>query len=165
MTWPRVFLVVVLLVSATASGAWDALAGATPPRGDVSGPLLGNSTPGRAVLNADGLTPGAKRSGSLTIVNHGDDSTITLRAAVRDAAGPRGGRLSDELEFEVRSVGTRSEPARVIWSGRLVDGAIVAELAFPGGSTRSLRLIATLPPDAGDEIQGARTWFELRWSR
>jgi hypothetical protein len=165
MTGLRAAAVAALSTLVAATGAWNALADSASAPGDVSGPLLSASTPGRAVLHADGLTPGAKRSGSLTIVNRGEDSTITLRPFVEDAPGPRGGRLSDELLFEIRSAGTGTKPGRVLWSGRLVDGATVAQLPLPARTACTLRLTVGLPRDADDDLQGASTAFELRWQQ
>ena len=165
VTGTRALLAVATVAVADASGAWDAVASPSLTPGEASGPLFSAGDSGRAVLHADGLTPGAERSGSLTIVNQGDDSTITLRAQVRDSAGPLGGRLSDELLFQIRSATAGPEPGPLVWSGRLADGAVVAELPFAAGAARAFRLTAKLPRTAGDDTQGAQTWFELSWGR
>ena len=153
--------VALAAVTATTS-VWDALADRAPMPGEAVGPLVSTAGHGRAMIHADGLTPGSKRSGSFTLANEGGARELSVRTVVRESAGPRGGRLSEELLVEIRDA-AGAEAGRLIWAGRLTHGAVVARLRFPAHSRRTLRMTVRLPRDARDEVQGAATAFELVW--
>ena len=160
----RVFVALGLVALAGGMGALNGFANSAAPAGTSSGPLLSSAEPGRAMIHADNLTPGAERTGLLTIVNDGADARLKLRTRVRDVAGPRGGELSDELLIEIRDARGGKHGPR-IWAGELRDEQMVAALWLPAGASRTLRVTARLPRDASDDIQGAASMFELNWER
>jgi hypothetical protein len=70
----------------------------------TTGPIeIRNSEEGAAIFSAEGMVPGWRADGEVTISNSGDGPGQFRLALthLREAPGPRGGRLSGSLWLEV----------------------------------------------------------------
>ena len=129
-----------------------------------------SSRPGVAILHADGLTPGDKVAGILSLTNQGDKPGALALAITgrRDRPGVYGGRLGNVLRLKVEDLSGRT-PAResvVNQASRFALGTLA------GRATRTYRVTATfpdggIPPTAftGDNaLQGASVELALQWN-
>jgi hypothetical protein len=135
------------------------------------GPVtLSSSRPGVALLHADGLKPGDKVAGIVSLTNRGDKPGVLALGVTgrHDQPGAYGGRLGDVLSLKVEDVSGRT-PARE----SIVNQAAIMGLGqLSGQETRTYRVTATfpdggVPPTAftGDNaLQGASVELALEWN-
>ena len=135
------------------------------------GPVtLSSSRPGAAILHADGLKPGEKVAGILSLTNQGDKpGALALAVTGRhDRPGAYGGRLGNVLRLKVEDISGRT-PARE----SVVNQASTFALGtMVGRETRNYRVTATfpdggIPPTAftGDNaLQGSSVELALQWN-
>ena len=135
------------------------------------GPVtLSSSRPGVAILHADGLRPGEKVAGILSLTNQGDKPGVLALGITgrRDRPGAYGGRLGNVLRLKVEDMSGRT-PAResvVNQASSFALGTLV------GRETRNYRVTATfpdggIPPTAftGDNaLQGSSVELALQWN-
>ncbi len=135
------------------------------------GPVtLSSSKPGVAILHADGLRPGEKVAGILSLTNKGDKPGVLALAVTgrRDRPGAYGGRLGNVLRLKVEDMSGRT-PAREA----VVNQASTFALGtMVGRETRNYRVTATFPdggipptPFTGDNaLQGSSVELALQWN-
>jgi hypothetical protein len=135
------------------------------------GPVtLSSSRPGVAILHADGLTPGHRVAGILSLTNRGDKPGALALAVTgrRDRPGAYGGRLGNVLRLKVEDVSGRT-PAREAVVNRASTFALGT---MRGHETRTYRVTATFPDGGipvtaftGDNaMQGASVELSLEWN-
>ncbi|MEA2268026.1 MAG: hypothetical protein QOC64_636, partial [Solirubrobacteraceae bacterium] len=132
----------------------------------ATGPLVANDHEGRAVLTAEGMAPGAVRTGEVTIGNAGDGAgAFTLSADAAPGSAPGGGGLSGVLDLRVLDVS--GAEAATVYAGtvralhRVALGTLAAhemrryrfELRFPAGRAAAI----------DDVHQGASTTVTFTW--
>ena len=135
------------------------------------GPVtLSSSKPGVAILHADGLRPGEKVAGILSLTNKGDKPGVLALGVTgrRDRPGAYGGRLGNVLRLKVEDMSGRT-PARE----SVVNQASTFALGtMVGRETRNYRVTATFPdggipptPFTGDNaLQGSSVELALQWN-
>jgi hypothetical protein len=119
--------------------------GARPVLAKATAPLVhGNSADGRAVLTADRLKPGDRRSGEVTISNEGHEGALYLVAREPvDIAAPKGARLSERLTLTIADISAR--PARTIAAGPLATIDRCRPLGvFTAGESRTYRFTVAM---------------------
>jgi hypothetical protein len=135
------------------------------------GPVtLSSSRPGVALLRADGLKPGDKVAGIVSMTNQGDKPGALALGVTgrRDRPGAYGGRLGNVLKLKVEDLSGRT-PAR---ESVVNQASIFALGTMAGRETRTYRVTATfpdggVPPTAftGDNaLQGASVELALQWN-
>jgi hypothetical protein len=142
--------------------SWAAGAPAAGAEIELTGGTLATAHAG--VLDAQGLVPGASRSGSMTVANRGSRAArLKLEVHVDDAPGPLGGHLSEALRIEIVSVDGQAGQ-RIRWSGRLSDVETLDAAALAPGRERTFRLVIRLPNDAPNAVQGSAARLRFHWS-
>jgi hypothetical protein len=135
----------------------------------TTGPIeIRNSREGAAVLSADGLVPGWKADGEVSISNSGD-TPGQFRLALshlRETPGPLGGRLSRRLRLVVTEIdGARST---MVYDGPLSDlGARDVSVLEPGekrGYHFKMSFPGTGPRGADNVAQGGRVEAGFLWT-
>ena len=135
------------------------------------GPVtLSSSRPGVALLHADGLKPGDKVAGIVSLTNRGDKPGALAVGVTgrRDQPGAYGGRLGDVLALKIEDLSGRT-PARE----SIVNQAAIMSLGeLSGQETRTYRVTASFPDGGvpataftGDNaLQGASVELALEWN-
>jgi hypothetical protein len=165
-----VAVVTVLLAIGTAVASalpHDAELGRLAAVGPVT---LSSSQPGVALLHADGLKPGEKVAGILSLTNKGDKPGVLALGVTgrRDRPGAYGGRLGNVLRLKVEDLSGRT-PAR---ESVVNQASSFALGTMAGRETRTYRVTATfpdggIPPTAftGDNaLQGSSVELALQWN-
>jgi hypothetical protein len=135
------------------------------------GPVtLVSSRPGVALLHADGLKPGGKVDGIVSLTNKGDKPGVLALGITgrRDRPGAYGGRLGNVLKLKVEDLSGRT-PARESTVNQASNFALGT---LTGNETRTYRVTATfpdggIPPTAftGDNaLQGSSVELALQWN-
>jgi hypothetical protein len=127
--------------------------------GNATGPLIGSSLPGAAILAAHDMAPGDVRTGSIDVTNIGDTSGTFALGSTGLIDTP----LAHELDLEVRDV-TPGRTATVVYSGKLASLSSVALGDMAQGEAHRYRFSISLPPDADDSYQGASSAVTFLWS-
>jgi spore coat-associated protein N len=151
-----VVLAALLLVLAGAAVALPERADRRPPRlalARVTSPLVhSNSRDGQAILVANGMLPGQRRSGEVTIRNHGGGGEIALATTAR-------GPLAERLRLTVTDGGDA-----------VIDTPLDAALAcvplghLGGGEARTYRFTATFDRGVNDNVYaGASARADFEW--
>jgi hypothetical protein len=129
--------------------------------GDPTGPLIGSSLPGAAILTTQDLAPGRTRVGEITVTNVGDESgDFTLGAAgLADVGAP----LSGQLELAVEDVTPGRTPATV-YAGKLDGLSTVGLGSIAQGEAHRYRFTVGLPAGVDDTYQGATSDVTFLWT-
>ena len=125
--------------------------------GNATGPLIGSSRAGAAILAANGMKPGDVLTGTIEVTNIGDTAGTFALAAIGMTPTP----LARELDLEVRDVGRT--PA-VVYSGKLDALSSVPLGDMAQDEAHTYRFSVSLPADAGDSFQGASSEVTFLWS-
>ncbi len=127
--------------------------------GHATGPLIGSSLAGGAILEATGLAPGHLRVGEITVTNVGDVSGEFALASSGLVDTP----LGRKLDLVVEDV-TPGRSVSTVYYGKLSALSIVGLGTMAQGDAHRYRFTVSLPPDAGDSYQGATTAVSFMWS-
>jgi hypothetical protein len=127
--------------------------------GQASGPLIGSSLDGAAILEATGLAPGHARVGEITVTNVGD----VAGAFALGSSGLVDTPLAHKLDLVVQDV-TPGRDATTVFYGKLSDLSTVSLGNMAQGDAHRYRFTVSLPSDAGDAYQGAATAVAFTWS-
>jgi hypothetical protein len=129
--------------------------------GNATGPLVGSTRPGAAILTAQGLAPGHARMGEITVSNVGDESGDFSVAAtgLADVGAP----LSSQLDLYVEDITSGASPSTV-YAGKLSAMSSVGLGAIAQGSARHYRFTISLPAGADDSFQGATSTVTFLWT-
>ena len=129
--------------------------------GNATGPLIGSSVPGAAILTTHDLAPGRARVGEVTVTNVGDVSgDFSLGATGLVDAGPQ---LSGQLDLSVEDVTSHSSPSTV-YSGKLAGLSSVDLGAIAQGAAHRYRFTVSLPSTVDDTFQGATSAVTFLWT-
>jgi len=135
----------------------------------TTGPIeLRNSREGAAIFSAEGLVPGWRADGEVSITNSGD-AAGRFRLALgqlSETPGLLGGRLSNRLRLVVSEIdGGRST---LIYAGRLSDLGVRDLSVLEPGDQRSYHLTMSFPDGglhgADNALQGGRVEASLLWT-
>ena len=135
----------------------------------TTGPIeLRNSHEGAAIFSAEGIVPGWRADGEVSITNSGGTPGQFKLALghLREAPGPPGARLSSGLRLVVTEIdGGRETP---VYAGRLPDLGVRALSVLEPGEKRSYHLTMSFPgrgPHGADNaLQGGRVEAGLVWT-
>ena len=129
--------------------------------GNATGPLIGSSLPGAAILRTQDLAPGRARMGEITVRNVGDESgDFSLGATgLVDAGAP----LSRQLDLYVEDVTSSASPSTV-YAGKLAGLSSVDLGAIAQGAAHRYRFTVRLPSTADDTFQGATSAVTFMWT-
>jgi hypothetical protein len=129
--------------------------------GDPTGPLIGSSLPGVAILTTQDLAPGRSRVGEITVTNVGDESGDFSLAAtgLADVGAP----LSAQLDLAVEDVTPGRTPATV-YAGKLSGLSTVGLGSIPQGDAHRYRFTVGLPDSVDDAYQGATSDVTFVWT-
>jgi hypothetical protein len=127
--------------------------------GQATGPLIGSSLAGAAILEATGLAPGQGRVGEITVTNVGDVAGAFALASTGLIDTP----LGRKLDLVVQDV-TPGQAVRTVYYGKLSALTSVGLGNMAQGEAHRYRFTVTLPGDAGDSYQGAATAVSFVWS-
>jgi hypothetical protein len=127
--------------------------------GQASGPLIGSSLDGAAILEATGLAPGHARVGEITVTNVGD----VAGAFALGSSGLVDTPLAHKLDLVVQDV-TPGRDATTVFYGKLSALSTVSLGNMAQGDAHRYRFTVSLPSDAGDAYQGAATAVAFTWS-
>jgi hypothetical protein len=129
--------------------------------GNATGPLIGSSLPGAAILTTQDLAPGRARVGEITVTNVGDESgDFSLGATgLVDAGVP----LSGQLDLYVEDVTSSASPSTV-YAGKLAGLSSVDLGAIAQGAAHRYRFTVSLPSTANDTFQGATSAVTFVWT-
>jgi hypothetical protein len=147
---------VALFVAVCVSGDHGAARAAV---GQATGPLIGSSLAGGAILEATGLAPGHLRVGEITVTNVGDvngDFALASSGLIDTALGRK-------LDLVVEDV-TPGRAVATVYYGKLSALTTVALGNMAQGDSHRYRFTVSLPPDAGDSYQGTTTAVSFMWS-
>jgi hypothetical protein len=128
---------------------------------NATGPLIGSSVPGAAILTTRDLAPGRARVGEVTVTNVGDESgDFSLGATgLVDAGSP----LSGQLDLYVEDVTSATSPSTV-YSGKLAGLSSVDLGAIAQGAAHRYRFTVSLPSTVDDAFQGATSAVTFLWT-
>jgi hypothetical protein len=127
--------------------------------GQATGPLIGSSLEGAAILQATGLAPGHARVGEITVTNVGD----VTGAFALGTSGLVDGPLGRKLDLVVQDV-TPGRDATTVYYGKLSELSTVGLGNMAQGDAHRYRFTVSLSSDAGDSYQGAATTVSFTWS-
>ena len=127
--------------------------------GQATGPLIGSSLAGAAILEATGLAPGHLRVGEITVTNVGDVSGEFALGSSGLVDTP----LGRKLDLVVEDV-TPGRTVSTVYYGKLSALTTVGLGNMAQGDAHRYRFTVSLPPDAGDSYQGASTAVSFMWS-
>jgi hypothetical protein len=127
--------------------------------GQATGPLIGSSLDGAAILEATGLAPGHARVGEITVTNVGD----VAGAFALGSSGLVDTPLAHKLDLVVQDV-TPGRDATTVFYGKLSALSTVSLGNMAQGDAHRYRFTVSLPSDAGDSYQGAATAVAFTWS-
>jgi hypothetical protein len=127
--------------------------------GQASGPLIGSSLDGAAILEATGLAPGHARVGEITVTNVGD----VAGAFALGSSGLVDTPLAHKLDLVVQDV-TPGRDATTVFYGKLSALSTVSLGNMAQGDAHRYRFTVSLPSDAGDGYQGTTTAVAFTWS-
>jgi hypothetical protein len=127
--------------------------------GNATGPLIGSSLPGAAILAADGMAPGDVKVGYIEVSNVGDISG----SFALGSAGLTDTPLSHALNLTVEDV-TPGHGAALVYSGKLASLSSVGLGDMAQGAMHRYRFSVSLPSDADDRYQGASSAVTFMWS-
>jgi len=127
--------------------------------GQATGPLIGSSLEGAAILQATGLAPGHARVGEITVTNVGD----VTGAFALGTSGLVDSPLGRKLDLVVQDV-TPGRDATTVYYGKLSELSTVGLGNMAQGDAHRYRFTVSLPSDAGDSYQGATTAVAFTWS-
>jgi hypothetical protein len=129
--------------------------------GDPTGPLIGSSLPGAAILRTADLAPGRTRSGEITVTNVGDESGDFSLGAT--GLGDVGAPLSSQLDLAVEDVTPGRTPATV-YSGKLAGLSTVGLGSMAQGEAHRYRFTVSVPSGIDDSFQGATSAVTFLWT-
>jgi hypothetical protein len=127
--------------------------------GEATGPLIGSSLEGAAILEATGLAPGHARVGEITVTNVGD----VTGAFALGSSGLVDTPLAHKLDLVVQDV-TPGRDATTVFYGKLSALSTVPLGNMAQGDAHRYRFTVSLPSDAGDGYQGVSTAVAFTWS-
>jgi hypothetical protein len=127
--------------------------------GQATGPLIGSSLAGVAILEATGLAPGYVRSGEITMTNVGDMSG----AFALGSSGLVDTPLGRKLDLLVQDV-TPGRAPTTMYYGKLSALSTVSLGNMAQGEAHRYSFQISLPSDAGNSYQGAATAIAFTWS-
>jgi hypothetical protein len=127
--------------------------------GEATGPLIGSSLEGAAILEATGLAPGHARVGEITVTNVGD----VTGAFALGSSGLVDTPLAHKLDLVVQDV-TPGRDATTVFYGKLSALSTVPLGNMAQGDAHRYRFTVSLPSDTGDGYQGASTAVAFTWS-
>jgi hypothetical protein len=127
--------------------------------GQATGPLIGSSLAGAAILEATGLAPGHLRVGEITMTNVGDVSGAFALGSTGLVDTP----LGRKLDLVVQDV-TPGRTVTTVYYGKLSALSSVGLGNLEQGESHRYRFTISLPSDAGDSYQGAATAVSFTWS-
>jgi hypothetical protein len=136
----------------------------------AEGPVtLSSSSPGVALLHADGITPGGKVAGIVSLTNKGDKpgALVVLVTGRHDRPGANGGLLGNVLKLKVEDLSGRTPAHEAVVS----QASTFALGTLSGRETRTYRVTATFPDGGvpptqftGDNaLQGSSVELALSW--
>jgi hypothetical protein len=129
--------------------------------GNPTGPLIGSSLPGAAILRTADLAPGRARTGEITVTNVGDESGDFSLGAT--GLGDVGAPLSSQLDLAVEDVTPGRTPATV-YSGKLSGLSTVGLGSMAQGEVHRYRFTVSLPSGVDDSFQGATSAVTFLWT-
>jgi hypothetical protein len=127
--------------------------------GEATGPLIGSSLAGAAILQATGMAPGHVRVGEITMTNVGDVSG----AFALGSSGLVDTPLGRKLDLMVQDV-TAANATTTVYYGKLSALSSIGLGTLAQGEAHRYRFLISLPADAGDSYQGAATAVAFTWS-
>ena len=127
--------------------------------GQATGPLIGSSLEGAAILQATGLAPGHVRVGEITVTNVGD----VTGAFALGSSGLVDSPLGRKLDLVVEDV-TPGRDVTTVYYGKLSALSTVGLGNMAQGDAHRYRFTVSLPSDAGDSYQGAATAVSFTWT-
>jgi spore coat-associated protein N len=127
--------------------------------GQATGPLIGSSLAGAAILEATGLAPGHLRTGEITMTNVGDVSGFFALGASGLVDTP----LGRALDLVVEDV-TPGQAGRTVFYGKLSALSTVGLGNMSQGEAHRYRFTVSLPSNADNSYQGAATAISFTWS-
>ncbi len=171
--------VLVLALAGMAGGlAW---AGSVQAAGDGAVQVAINGAPftdhpAAGLLDVTGLAPGSARSATFGVRTAATAAeSLSLRVlttqTVEDGCGAAEarctgstGELGLELTFAIAEAPSSSGPYHQVWHGSAatLGGGVATGVSVAAGADRWIRLTATVPTAAGNEIEGEAFRFALR---
>ncbi len=135
----------------------------------TTGPIeIRNSRQGAAIFSAEGMVPGWRADGEVSISNSGEEPGQFRLALthLRETPGPRGARLSNSLWLEVTEIdGSRRT---TVYSGRLshlgVRDVSMLEPDERRGYHLRMSFLDTGPHGADNPVQGGRVKASFLWT-
>jgi hypothetical protein len=124
--------------------------------GDWTGPLIGSSAPGAAILSAQGMAPGDVRTGEITLTNVGD----IAGAFALGTTGVSGAPLTQQLDLSVRDL----TAGYGVYTGKLAGLTSVGLGTLAQGESHRYRFVISLPSSTGDSYQGAAGGVTFTWT-
>lgn len=136
---------------------------------DSTGPIeIRNSREGSAIFSAEGLVPGWRTDGEVSVSNSGDTAGGFRLALgpLRETPGATGGHLSNRLRLVVTEIDEgRSKP---VYSGPLADLGVRRLSVLGPGDGRSYHFAMSFPgggPHGADNaVQGGRVEVAFLWT-
>jgi hypothetical protein len=127
--------------------------------GEATGPLIGSSLAGAAILVAADLAPGHARVGEITVTNVGD----TAGAFALGSSGLVDTPLGEALDLVVQDVTPARDPITVYY-GKLSALSSVGLGNMAQGEAHRYRFTISLPSNLDNRYQGAATSVAFTWS-
>ena len=128
-----------------------------------------NSRDGAPIFSATEIGPGDSASGTVEIVNEGEEpgELVLSQHDVADTAGIGGGRLSEWLSLRVTEI-SATAPAAVVYAGPLAPMPPRVAGVLTPGQARTFEFVAELP-EAGpgvdqNAVQGASVSVAYAWT-
>ncbi len=124
--------------------------------GQATGPLIGSTQAGAAILAAHDLAPGDVRTGEITVTNVGD----VAGDFALGSTGALGAPLAQELDLLVFDL----TAGRAVYSGSLASLTSVGLGSMAQGESHRYRFTVSLPWGVDDSFQGAASAVTFTWS-
>jgi hypothetical protein len=150
-------ILAVALPAAFGSGARGA--GVDPIQVFSSGSLLAPDASGGAQLSISGLVPGQSRSATIRLSNPGSAARFSLSSHLTDRLGAGAAPLSSALMLRIES----ARSGRTVFSGALASMPRLALGEIGAGAQRAYRFTVTLPPSAGNAVEGSSMSAGFAW--
>jgi hypothetical protein len=127
--------------------------------GQATGPLIGSSLAGAAILEATGLAPGHLRTGEITMTNVGDMSGYFALGSSGLVDTP----LGRALDLVVEDV-TPGSPGRTVYYGKLSAMSTAGLGNMAQGEAHRYRFTVSLPSGVDNSYQGSASAVSFTWS-
>ena len=127
--------------------------------GQATGPLIGSSLAGAAILQATGLAPGHVKVGEITVTNVGDVSGTFALASSGLVDTP----LGRKLDLVVEDV-TPGQTVSTVYYGKLSGLSTVGLGDMAQGEAHRYRFTVSLAADADNSYQGGASAVAFMWT-